>query len=174
MAYEVINLGLSITIPTTGQIQYGPTLKNSCWKKISQHKHEGGGDGNPIQSAGIAAESITSAKLSKNIALKQASILAPTGTTQTIDFDLGNMQILDLSSASGNVTVALSNPQAGAMYRIKIIQGVTARTIIWPGSVLFPGGVNPTLHQNISSVNVMYLDYDGSNYLGSLWENDLS
>lgn len=174
MAFETISLGLTLTIPTSGQLQWGPTVKNSTWKKISQHKHGGGGDGNPIEAAGLAAESVTSAKLAKNIAFKQAATLTPLGTTQTIDFNNGNMQILNLGSATGDVTATLSNPQAGAIYRIKIIQGATVRSIVWPASVLFPGGINPTLHQNASSTNVIYLDYDGTNYLASLWENDLS
>ena len=33
------------------------------------------------------------------------TILIPTGTTETIDFDNGNIQILDLGSATGNVTL---------------------------------------------------------------------
>lgn len=173
MAYETINLGLTLVIPTTGQIQWGPTIKNSTWKKISQHKHEGGGDGNQIQSAGIASEAVTTAKLAKNIAFTQAATLTPAGTTQTIDFNNGNKQVLDLGSASGDVAVTLSNPQSGATYRIKIIQGVTVRSITWPASVLFPGGINPTVHHNASTVNLVYLDYDGTNYL-ALFENELA
>lgn len=173
MGFKVINEGIEFSIPTLGTIQWGPGLEAS-WRKISGHDHTGGGNGAQLPGTAIADGSITSAKLAPNISFTQATTLTPTGTTVGVDFDLGNFQIIDLSSATGTVTATVINGQSGGWYRIKIIQGATKRDIIWPVNIKFGGGVNPTAHQNINSSNIMYLDFDGTNYLVSLWENDLA
>ena len=109
MPYETLNLGINLTLPTTGTSNWGTTLKNTTWTKISEHGHTGSGDGAQLVTNSYANLSVTSAKLAKNIALGVAATLTPVGTTQTIDFDLGNIQTLDLSSATGDVTLTLSN-----------------------------------------------------------------
>jgi len=65
---------------------------------------------------------------------KQASfteqVYTPTGTTQTIDLNDGNLNTLTLGSTTGNVTLTLTVPTSAASGRIKIIQhGTTARGI---------------------------------------------
>lgn len=64
-------------------------------------------------------------------------------TAQTIDWDDGNVAIIDLGSATGNVALTLSNPKAGASYFIKIIQGASLDGIIFPTSVKFAGETAP-------------------------------
>jgi hypothetical protein len=172
MAYEQITDGLTLTVPTSGTTGWAQQIKQLTWKPISSHDHTGGGKGVPLNSGALASESVTSAKLAKNIALTQAATLTPVGTTQTIDFNNGNKQTLDLSSATGAVTVSFSNAQAGASYRIKIIQGATATTVVWPVAVLWAGAVEPTQYQEASSKNVVYLDFDGTDYL-TVWDNHL-
>jgi len=109
--------------------------------------------------------SVTSAKLAKNIALGQASsTLSPSGTTQTVDLDNGVTQKLDLSSASGNVTLTISNAQSGGLYRLFVIQGATARDIVWPASVKWPQGQVAILSTANGSVDIVELYYDGTNY----------
>jgi hypothetical protein len=46
-----------------------------------------------------------------------------TGLNQsvTIDFDSGNIHIIDLQGATGTLTVAFSNAQAGAEYKVFFI-----------------------------------------------------
>lgn len=60
-------------------------------------------------------------------------------TAQTIDWDDGNVAIIDLGSATGTVTLTLSNPKAGASYFIKIIQGANLVDITFPTTVKFAG-----------------------------------
>jgi hypothetical protein len=91
--------------------------------------------------------------------------LAPAGTTETIDFDNGNVQVLDLDLATGTVVVTLSNPVAGGSYAIKIIQGITPRTITWPAAVKWPGGTAMTLSTGDNEIDLLTLIYDGTNYL---------
>jgi hypothetical protein len=64
-------------------------------------------------------------------------------TAQTIDWDDGNVAIIDLGSATGNVTLTLSNPKAGASYFIKIVQGASLVDVIFPTSVKFAGETAP-------------------------------
>lgn len=173
MGFETLTGGLALVIPTSGTRNWGTVLRNSTWVKINNHDHTGGGQGNQIPTAGIEDNAVTNDKLSKNLALTQATTLAPTGTTETIDWNLGNKQILDLSSATGNVTLTLSNPITGASYRVKIVQGVTVRTIVWPADVKFQGGEEPTQFQDASDVAIVNLDYDGTNYYAN-WEIGLA
>lgn len=164
MPYTTLNLGLQLTIPTSGTRNWASTLYSTTWTKISQHRHTGGGDGNQLITASYATNSITSAKLAKNIALAQAATLTPVGTTQTVDLDLGNTQKVNLGSATGNVTLTLSNPQAGGLYRLFLIQGATARDIVWPASFKWPQGQAPILSTVSGSVDIVEMYWDGSNY----------
>lgn len=183
MPYEQITDGLTITVPTSGTQSWGQTLKQLAWEPISGHDHTGGGNGtkigsgalddNAVTSAKIADNAVTSAKLADNIASTQASTLTPAGTTETINFNNGNKQVLDLSSATGTVTLTFSNPISGADYRIKIIEGATVRTLVWPANVKWPQGVEPSQFFEASTTNMVWLDYDGTNYLAS-WDLNLS
>ena len=169
MPYETLNLGIELTLPTTGTSNWGTTLKNTTWTKISQHRHTGGGDGAQLVSSSYANNSVTSAKLAKNIALGVAAAVTPAGTSQTIDFDLGNIQTIDLSSATGDVTLTLSNAQAGGLYRIWVIQGAVFRDLIFPGTVKWPQAQAPILTQSNGAVDLIELYYTGSDYRGQ-WE----
>ncbi len=170
MPFTTLNLGLTLTIPTAGTRNWSSTMLSTTWTKISQHQHTGSGDGAQIPTTGIADYSITKAKLSKNIGFEQATTLTPAGTTQTEDFTNGVNQILDLGSASGNVTLTLSNPVIGATYRIRNIQGGTARTLTWPGTVKWVNGQAPILSTANDAIDMIWLYWDGTNYFGD-WEN---
>ena len=71
------------------------------------------------------------------------TVHTPSGTTVTIDWDDGYFQIIDAGSASGNITVTLSNPVDGAPYELWFIQGATARTLTLPSTVKFSEGRTP-------------------------------
>ena len=104
-------------------------------------------------------------KLDQNFEPFQAT-LVPTGTTQTVDFATGRNQVIDLDSATGDVTLTLNNPVAGTVYTIKAIQGVVARDLIWPTAVLWPGGTPPVISIADNDLDVIQLFFDGTNYLG--------
>lgn len=97
----------------------------------------------------------------------------PSGTTQTIDWNDGTFQVLDLGSASGNVTLTLSNPEAGCSYLLEVIQGATARTLTWPAAVYWEGGSAPTISTTEDAIDLISLAYNGSVYLCSFVQ-DLS
>ena len=67
----------------------------------------------------------------------------PTGTTQDIDWSEGAKQIVDLGSATGDVTLTFSNLQVSRDYYLKFIQGATARNVILPSGIKVPGHTSP-------------------------------
>ena len=98
--------------------------------------------------------------------------LIPTGTTQTIDWDNGNSVVLDLDSATGSVTLTLSNPVAGASYIIEVVQGdTTARDLVYPANVTFPDGSAPIISTSLGSVDIITLFYNGTNYRAGFNQN---
>ena len=64
MGYTTINLGLSLTIPTSGTRNWTQQLLTGAWEKISEHDHTGGGNG----------AQLTGASLAPNIGLVQAGV----------------------------------------------------------------------------------------------------
>lgn len=174
MAYQTLALGLTLTIPTNGSTNWGTTLFNTTWTKISQHKHTGTGDGNQLITASFTANCVTGAILAKNIYLTQyATGLAPTGTTQTVDFNNGNIQKLSLSSATGDVTLTLSNPNQGALYTLFVTQGATPYNLVFPGNVKWPQGQAPILSSTNGAIDKIMLYYDGTNFYGD-WDVNYS
>jgi hypothetical protein len=60
------------------------------------------------------------------------------GNAVTIDFCEGNVHAVDLAPASGDVTITLNNPVAGAVYFVSFKQHPTTPVdVIWPGDVDF-------------------------------------
>ena len=91
----------------------------------------------------------------------------PTGTTQTLDFDLTNAFQIDLEGATGNVTLTLSNPKAGASYVIQVTQGSVARNLVFPGSVIWKDGSGaPTITATNDAIDLITLYYNGTSFLG--------
>src|SRR5271157_628686 len=65
-------------------------------------------------------------------------------TTSSVNWAIGNVQSLALTNP--NTALTFSNGQAGGQYTLIITQdGSGARTITWPSSVKWPGGIAPTL-----------------------------
>jgi len=101
-------------------------------------------------------------------------IHTPSGTTQTIDWNEGLSQSIDLGSVTGDVTLTLSNPVAGQSYMIPFIQGATPYDVVLPSNVLIAGGAAPTTLQLTvidDAIDTLTLWYDGTNYLAQFGEN---
>lgn len=199
MPYQTITQGLTITVPTDGTRNWGQVLYDSCWVNISAHDHTAD-KGNLIgtnalatdavttikitdqnvttakiadlnvTTGKIAAEAVTSDKLAKNIGSTVVATVTPSGTTQTIDFNAGLIHQLDLGSATGDVTLTLSNPVAGAIYRIYVTQAATPRDIIWPAGVKWPGGQKPLLSQVNDAIDSVTLVHIGAGIYYGEWD----
>lgn len=162
MPFTTLSQGLTIKVPTSGTRNWADTLLTDTWSKISSHTHDGSTTGSAVK------------KLAANFSSSEySSTLTPTGTTQTINFNNGNYQNLDLSSATGDVTLTLSNPVAGAVYKIWVTQGATPRDLIYPASVKWPQGQKPILSQTNGAVDLIELYYNGTVYRGQ-WQLDFS
>ncbi len=172
MAFTTLNLGLTLTIPTVGTRNWGATLLSTTWTKISQHAHTGSGDGTQLGTNSFSNYSVTKDKLKKDAGLFQyATLVAPVIDTHTIDFANGSIQKIDLENTGGDLTLTLSNPVQGVVYKLITLQGATPRDIIWPASVLWPQGQKPILTQTENAVDKIQLYFDGTNYLGD-WNTD--
>lgn len=87
---------------------------------------------NPTLTGTLTAPSIASDLVNAKQLATPVTTLTPTGTTQTINLALGSMFILDLSSATGDVTLTIQNLLAGTTYIIFARQGATRRNVIFP------------------------------------------
>lgn len=174
MPFTTLNLGLELTIPVNGTVNWGTTLYNTTWTKISNHNHTGSGDGNQMVTGSYADNSITTVKLSKNYGYTQATTLIPAGTTQTIDWDNGNVQVLDLDTATGDVTITFSNETAGSKYLLFTVQGATPRDLIWPANVRWPQGQKLLLSSGNNEIDFVEAYFDGTDFIVLKWDLNLS
>ena len=94
-----------------------------------------------------------------------ASTVTPSLLAATIDWDNGNMQVLDMSSSINTLT--LNNPKAGASYFIKIIQSVGGASIVWPATVKWAENDEFVGSTGVGDIDAVALTYDGTNYLAN-------
>lgn len=83
--------------------------------------------------------------------------------TTTVDFNVGNVHYLDLST--NITTLTLSNPVAGGCYMLEIKQGAGPYSITWPATVKWAYGASaPTLTSTSGRTDIISLYYNGTNY----------
>lgn len=173
MAYETLDLGLELTLPTNGTTNWGTRVKDTTWTKISSHDHTGSGNGQPIGTTALSDGAVTTAKLASNFGVTVYTIAPPGGITATVDFANGMIQFLDLGSATGDVTITLSSPEEGGIYRLFVTQAATPRDLIWPASVKWPQGQKLLLSSADNAIDCVTLIHSGGVYYGD-WQLDWS
>jgi len=90
-------------------------------------------------------------------------------TADTIDWTAGNKQ---KSTLTGNCTFTFTAPSGPANLILKLIQdGTGSRTVTWPATVKWPEGVAPALSTAASSVDIVSLYFDGTNYYAQVGFN---
>lgn len=172
MPYETLAGGLELVIPTNSTKNWGTVLKNSTWTKINNHQHTGGGDGNQIVGDSIVDGAITSDKLNPHQFAKVQDLangIPDVSNLLTIDLDLGNNTIIDMTAVTGDVALTLDNPLDGARYVFKILMGATPYDILWPPAVKFPAGEGPTQFMEASQKGCVWADYMGGEFI-CRWE----
>lgn len=116
-------------------------------------------------SVGIGNES-PAAKLDVSGAMYSRLVNVEDTASTTIDWSDGNVQSLFLEESDTNLS--FTNPRAGGIYKLILKQDSTgSRTVSWPNSVLWEGGVEPTLTTDALGIDMATFVYDDSNYLGT-------
>jgi hypothetical protein len=93
------------------------------------------------------------------------TLAAVTGITIAIDMALGNMVLMNLASATGNVTLTLTNGTPGLLNFLVVTQGATARNLIFPTGAkqTLLGGITWT-PSGVNKIDIITFVYDGSIY----------
>ena len=97
-------------------------------------------------------------------------LYTPSGTTQEVNLAESDNFVIELDSATGNVTLSFINAVSGADYQITFIQGGTFRDVVLPSSILMPGATAPTtldITQVDNAIDVMTLYYNGVVFLSN-------
>jgi hypothetical protein len=101
-----------------------------------------------------------------------AQNLAVTTAAATVPLQIPGLISLDLTSATGNVTLTLTNPVTGGLYTFEVLQGATPRTITFPAGTKQKGGGGGTyLPSGANLTDFIHLTFDGTNYLISVEGN---
>jgi len=88
------------------------------------------------------------------------------GATKTINWTTKNKQKILMSA---DCVFTFTAPSGPTNIILKVTQDSgTARTITWPGTIMWSGGSEPPQSTTLSSNNLYSFYYDGTNYIGSL------
>ena len=85
--------------------------------------------------------------------------------TNAVDWNNGNVQYVQLASGS-NTAFTFANPKDGGRYMLILRQpsgGSVGTVAWWPVTVLWAGGVVPTLTATLSKTDIISCVYDGTN-----------
>lgn len=84
--------------------------------------------------------------------------------TKALDWVNGSAQKVTMT---GSCTFTLANPVTGGVYILKLVEsGAGSWVPTWPGTVLWPSGIAPTLSV-LNKTDVITLYWDGTNYYGN-------
>lgn len=87
-----------------------------------------------------------------------------------IDLSLANINRITLTGA---VVIDLQNPRVGQPIQVELVQGgAGSYTATWPGNVVWPGGVAPTLTTTVGRKDVFTMVYNGTNFLAAIFGLD--
>lgn len=85
------------------------------------------------------------------------------GTSLTLDFNNGVNQVVTMT---GNCVFNFSNPQAGAIYKLRLVQGGSGSyTAAFP-TIKWAGATAPTLSTVVGREDIITLYYNGTSYYG--------
>ncbi len=86
------------------------------------------------------------------------------GTADTIDWTAGDIQ---KSTLTGNCTYTFTAPLGIGGFTLEIIQDATgARTLAWPATVDWVGGITPTIDPAPNAITIVSFYYNGTRYRG--------
>jgi hypothetical protein len=138
----------AITFPNTGEVTWDTDLVMAATIKMA---------GNEIQFVSLV-----------DFSLKQQTVSGI--ATTVVDYELGSYITLNLTVDIGTLT--LDNPPAVdvGVFRFKIIQDSTPRSITWPAGTLWPkGGIEPVLSTAEDAIDYvdLWTDDGGTTWYGA-------
>lgn len=96
----------------------------------------------------------------------EETVTANSSTAYTINLANGTVQFITMT---GNCTFTFPTPTAGKSFSLFLKQdGTGSRTATWPGTVLWPYGISPTLTTTINKTDRFVFTADGTNWFGSV------
>jgi len=102
---------------------------------------------------------------------KLTTTSTPDGYSQVINLSNGNVQVLNLNSALGNITVTFIGLDAGMSWILKVMQDTgTAINATFPG-VKWAGGSVPTVSTGLGAIDIFSFIFDGVTIYGSAVQN---
>jgi hypothetical protein len=163
--------GLAMSVDASGNTAFTGNLTASgtgTFSSISETSVAATGTGALVRAASPTLTGTLNAagvSLSANARFTEQTY-TPTGTTQTIDLNSGNLNTLSLGSTTGDVTLTLTVPTSAASGRIKIIQhGTTARGItiaLSAGTAVWYSAIPAFSSQAISKKTMLSYTWDGT------------
>lgn len=107
----------------------------------------------------------TATRITANMGFTPVTDTSSSGAV-TFDFTTGNICKITLTEAITSIT--LSGAAAGDTLKIEITQAAGGYAVSgWPASVKWPGGTAPTITATNGSVDIITLEFDGTNYRAS-------
>ncbi|MFA6571420.1 MAG: hypothetical protein WCT77_09300 [Bacteroidota bacterium] len=99
--------------------------------------------------------------------------MTSSGATETIPAPTS--QTITNLTLTSNCTITLPTPVAGQSFTLLLHQdGTGSRTVTWTGSVLWSGGIAPTLTTTAAALDVIcFLCVDGTNWIGFVSGQDM-
>lgn len=96
----------------------------------------------------------------------EETVTANSSTAYTITLSNGTVQFITMT---GNCTFTFPAPTAGKSFSLFLKQdGTGSRTATWPGTVLWPYGIAPTLTTTINKTDRFVFTADGTNWFGAI------
>jgi hypothetical protein len=151
----------------------------SAWQRMTIQPPSGGSvdnrlmrwdgtDGDLAQNSGVVLNDSDQMSLLQTCTFVAEVDNGTPTTTLTIDWNSGQKQRVILG---GNVTFSFTDPPGPCNLMLKMSQDATPpRDPVWPASVLWAGGAEPTWSVGASDVDIIAFYFDGTNYyaVGSL------
>ena len=114
----------------------------------------------------------TSVTASSDIKAKRYIQYATTAisSTSTTNFDLSRGNVIQVNLATSIAEITFTNEAVGT-YLIKFKQTVGSKTVNFPDTWLWSGGVEPVVSATLGRTDIVTLIYDGTNYYAAIVQN---
>lgn len=162
-----LSSGLTLIIPSKGETNWENSIRTSCFQKISEHDHTGGGKGLQIGSNAFANDAVTDAK----VRLRNNQFLRARNAANSSDISILKINASDVIEFA-NVDALISNLKANKSFSFTNNQGVAANVT---GLLLDSSSErSAVIHYEVfrdGTVDLYECGTIKANYNGSSWDH---